>query len=175
MFTQQLIFLKKARTENLKLKNTEDDCLQRQIAQKIPQIENQSLSCQGWSLYGFQTSHFICNWFCCNRSRITSDMLLHAAIWSCCADWFKSEQTPFSQAGRWFRCAALHRIQFGTCCFVPRPMTDQRLSKAMGAALFCNSIQNFILHEKIVTYRGRKFTKHQNLVDSWTESISQEW
>ena len=55
----------------------------------------------------------------------------------------------------------------------------------MGAALVgnnfspkfhANSIKIFISHEKeIVTRRGPKFTKHQNLVGSQTESVSQEW
>ena len=35
--------------------------------------------------------------------------------------WLESEQTLFSQTGCWFRPAALHRIQFGTCCIVPMP------------------------------------------------------
>ena len=58
-----------------------------------------------------------CDWF-----RITPDIvskLLHAGIWSCCTVQFESEQTPFSQTGRWFRPAALYRFLLGTCCFVP--------------------------------------------------------
>ena len=31
---------------------------------------------------------------------------------------FESEQTPYSRTGSRFRPAALHRIRFGTCCFV---------------------------------------------------------
>ena len=60
--------------------------------------------------------------FGCDRFRITPDLvskLLRAAIWSRCAVWFESEQTPFPQTGRQFRPAALHRIRLGTCCFVP--------------------------------------------------------
>ena len=39
-----------------------------------------------------------------DRFRITPDIrvfskLLHAAIWSCCAVWFESEQTPFPRTG----------------------------------------------------------------------------
>ena len=51
--------------------------------------------------------------FGCNRLR------MHAFIWSCCAVWFDSEQTPFPWTGHRLRSAAFHRIQFGTCCFVP--------------------------------------------------------
>ena len=60
--------------------------------------------------------------FGCNQFRITPDIvskLLRAAIWSCCAVRFESEQTPFPRAGRRLRSAALHRIRFGTCGFVP--------------------------------------------------------
>ena len=60
--------------------------------------------------------------FGCNRFRIMPDIvskLLRAAIWSRCAVWFEFEQTPFPRAGRRLRSAALHRIRFGTCCFVP--------------------------------------------------------
>ena len=71
MLIKQLINLEKVRTasDNLKFRthlrdrvmDTADDCLQRQTAQKSS-IENQSLSCQRWSLQGFQKSHFICYW-----------------------------------------------------------------------------------------------------------------
>ena len=69
----------------------------------------------------------------------------------------------------------------------------ERFSEAMGAALVGNSFSqipsNFIQGgggggggsgsdfalKKKVTRRGPKFTKHWNLVDSWTESVSQVW
>ena len=38
---------------------TKEDC------SKNLQIENRSSSCQYWSLHGFQTWHFICDWFGC--------------------------------------------------------------------------------------------------------------
>ena len=60
--------------------------------------------------------------FGCNRFKIAQDIvskLLRSAIWSCCAVWFESEQIPFLGQLRRFRPAALHRIRFGTCCFVP--------------------------------------------------------
>ena len=60
--------------------------------------------------------------FGCNRFRIMPDIvskLLRAAIWSCCDVQFESEQTPFYRIGRRLRSAALHRIRFGTCGFVP--------------------------------------------------------
>ena len=64
--------------------------------------------------------------------------LLRAAILSRCAVRFESEQTPFTRTGRRFRPAALHRIRFGTCCFVPchivtrRPLTDRKIERSDG-------------------------------------------
>ena len=56
----------------------------------------------------------------------------------------------------------------------------ERLSEATGAALIGNNFSlisskfpRFISHEK--KSDGPKSTKHENLVDSWTESVSQEW
>ena len=71
---QQLIDLKKVRTESLKfrtsrsnnewlLNNAASDCSQRLIAKINLQIENRSSSCQCWSIHGFQASHFICDQF----------------------------------------------------------------------------------------------------------------
>ena len=57
-----------------------------------------------------------------NLLRIKPDIvskLLHATIWSSCAVQFESEQTPIPWTGRRLRSAALHRIQFKTCGFVP--------------------------------------------------------
>ena len=69
--------------------------------------------------------HFICHWLGCklwlqsiqNHTRRRFQALC-SVIWSLCAVQFES----FLQTGRWFRSAALqclHRIQFGTCGFVP--------------------------------------------------------
>ena len=58
----------------------------------------------------------------CDRFRITPDIvskLLRAAIWSRCAVRFESEQIPFPRTGRPCRTAALHRIRFWICGFVP--------------------------------------------------------
>ena len=67
-------------------------------------------------------TYFAAN-FGCDRFRIMPDIiskLLRATIWSrCAAVWFESEQTPFPWTGRRLRSAALHRIRFGTCGFVP--------------------------------------------------------
>ena len=60
------------------------------------------------------------NWF-----RIMPEIvskLLRASIWSSCAVQFESELTPLSRddgTDSCFRSAALHRIRFRTCCFVP--------------------------------------------------------
>ena len=97
-----------------------------------------------------------------NRFRIMPDIvskILRAAIWSRCAVRFESEQTPFPRAGRRLRSAALHRIRFGTCGFVPmsyftqRPMTDRKIERSYGRGfgwqqLLANSIEIFISHEK---------------------------
>ena len=62
-------------------------------------------------------ANFGCNWF-----RIMPDIVskhLHTPIRSCCAVLLESEQTPFPWKGLWLGSAALHRIRFGTCNFVP--------------------------------------------------------
>ena len=66
----------------------------------------------------FQSLLVIINFGC----RIMPDIVskhLRTAMWSHCAVWFEFEQTPFPQAGRRLRSAALLRIWLGTCCFVP--------------------------------------------------------
>ena len=42
-------------------------------------------------------------------------------IWNGSAVWSESEQSTFSRTSIQFRPAALHRILFGTCSFVPMP------------------------------------------------------
>ena len=113
----------------LLVSSTLDDCLQRHIAQKIFK-SNQSLSCQQWSpvIHHLFFKHPISLWLIWLQwlqtlvaiNSIDSDIvskLLDSAIsvWSSCAVLFKSEQTPFPRTCHWFRSAALHRIQFGTC------------------------------------------------------------
>ena len=87
---------------------------------------------------------FVTYWasnFSCNPFKIIPDIvsnLLCAALWSSCAVLFKSEQMPFPQA--WtshpLRSADLHRIQFGTCGFVPiftqRSMIDCKIKWSNG-------------------------------------------
>ena len=112
--------------------NTIADCLQRQIAQKVfkSKVKDSKLV----------LSTLVTTWL----SNTAFDLLpiwlqTLVAIYSesrlilfssfcvqpsenCCAVQFKSEQTPVPWAGRRgrrFRPAALHRIQFGTCSFVP--------------------------------------------------------
>ena len=151
------------------------------------QIENQSLSCQRWSLLCMAFKHsnsfatYLAANFDCNRFRITPDIvskLLRSTSWSLCAAQFKSEQTLFPQIGCLLRPAALHRIPFRTCCFVPisfftqRPMTDRKIEQSNGRCfgrqqLLADSIKIFHFHLKQkVTCSSQEFTKHQNLVDS---------
>ena len=100
---------------------------QKSDCSKNLQIENRSSSCQRWSLHGFQVSNIAFHlrpiWLQTlvaihseiqnhARHRLQAFARRHRAVR------FVSERTPFLQAGRRFRSAALHRIRFGTCCFV---------------------------------------------------------
>ena len=65
----------------------------------------------------------------CYQFRIMPEIVsklssLCTTIWSCCAVWLESEQTPFSRTGSscLFRSAALHRFRFGTSWFVLCPI-----------------------------------------------------
>ena len=95
----------------------------------------------------------------CNRFRITPEIvskLLRAAIWSCCAVLFESEQTPFPGTSRRFRPDALHRIQFRTRSFVPMLYfysETNDIERSNGRCfgwqqLLANAIEIFISHEK---------------------------
>ena len=131
--------------------------------------------------------NFGCNWF-----RLMQDIvskLLRATIWSSCAVLFESEQTPFSRAGRRFGSAALSRIRFRKCGFVPMSyfysetngwLGSKKIERSDGRCfgrqqLLANFIENFISREKKVNRSGPKFTKHKNLFDSLSVSVSQEW
>ena len=111
---------------------------------------------------------------------------LCAAIWSRCAVWFESEQTPFPQTGRRLRPAACtgldseHVVLFLCHILTQRPMTDGKIERSDGCGfgrqqLLAYFIEIFSSHKKRVTRCGTKFTEHWNLVDSRTESVSQEW
>ena len=103
-----------------------DDCLQRQIALKIfkSKIEARPVNAGPYMAIKHRISFAtdLAANFGFERFRIMPDTvskLLRAAIQSCCAVRFESEQTHFSQTGRRFESAALHRIRFGTHNFVP--------------------------------------------------------
>ena len=76
-----------------------------------------------------------------------------------------------------------HAVLFLCHIFTQIPMTDRKIERSDDGRGFgwlqyiANSIENFVSHEKKVTRRGPKFTKHHNLVDSWTESVptSRNW
>ena len=73
-----------------------------------------------------------------------------------------------------------HAVSFLYHIFTQRPWLMERLIEAMGTALVSNSFSpipsKISFHtKKIVTYCSQTFTKHKNLVDAWTESVSQEW
>ena len=86
------------------------------------QIENQSLSCYCWSLYGFQTSDFICYQF---RGKFWLQSIQNHAWHSfvlCKSNLGRLpflRQVPLPQAGCQYRSAALHRTQFRTWRVVP--------------------------------------------------------
>ena len=128
--------------------------------------------------------------FGCYRFRITPDIapkLLRARPRRNLKSYavrLKSEQTPFPRRGRRLRSAALHRIRFGTCGFVPmwyfysEANNDRKIEQKQCALLWLATISRQFrrkLHEKKLTRRGQISTKHENLVDSRTESVSQEW
>ena len=142
MSIEQLINLKKVRTENLKLRtNLQDQVMDGwSVTQKMIVYKGRLLKKSSNRKSKLFLSTLVTTWlsniafhlrpiwlqssanFGCNRFRITPDIvstLLRAFIWSRCAVLFESEQTPFSWTDRQFRPAALHRIRFGTCCFVP--------------------------------------------------------
>ena len=126
-------------------------------------------------------ANFGCNWF-----RITPDIvykLLRAAIWSRCAVLFNALSSDRSSIQTC--CFAQDSIRnMLLCSYVIFLFRDQcmieRFSEAMGAALVGNNYSpipgipsKFLFHMKKekVTRRCPKFTKHWNLVDSWTESV----
>ena len=139
----------------------------------------------------------------CNQFRTMPDIISKlscATICSCHAVQFKSELTH--RTACWFRSAALHRILFRICCFVSFSYFYSETNEWLKdwakqwallwlQQLLATSIKNFISHETkkwLVTASHKnwwlnhipgchcpKFTKHQNLFDSWTESVSQEW
>ena len=130
------------------------------------QIENRSLSSQRRSLHGFQTSQFICDQFgyklCLlslqNHAWHRFQAFAHRHLKSLCC-LIRIWADTLSLTGPLFRPAALHRIQFRTCCFVPmsyftqRPMTVRKIERSNGRGfgrqqLLSNSIENFISHEK---------------------------
>ena len=101
-------------------------------------------------------------YFGCDRFRIMPDIvskLLRDVIWSRCALRFESEQTLFPWTGGRFRSAALRRILFGTCDFVPISYfyseTNDRSKdwakkwvRLWSATTSRQFIENLILHEK---------------------------
>ena len=111
--------------------NTVNDGLQRQIAHKIFKLKIEAHPVNAGHYMAFKhlisfATDLAAN-FGCYRFRITPDIvskLWRASIWSRCAVWFESEQTPFLLTGRWCRPAALHRMLF--CSYVIFLPKDQR-------------------------------------------------
>ena len=105
--------------------------------------------------------------FGCYRFRITPDFvskLLRTAIWSRCPVRLESEQTPFPWTGRQFRPAALDRIRFGTCSFVPMSYFYSETNDwAKPWVLLCSATISRQLH--------RNFISHQKQSDSLLPEI----
>ena len=117
------------------------------------------MSCQLWSLHGFQTSHFICYWFGCKlwlwsiqsyarhcfQAFACSLQLCHLK-WLHCSIWIWADSLSSDRSLIQTRCFAQESIQnMRFCSFVMFLPWDQwmieRLSEAMGAgsaALVCN-------------------------------------
>ena len=69
----------------------------------------------------YWAANFGCTWIdseSCLTSFPSFCAAMRAALWSRCAAWFESEQTPYPQTGHRIRSAALHGIRFRTCVFV---------------------------------------------------------
>ena len=141
---------------------TKEDC------SKSLQIENRSSFCQRWSLRGFQTSHFICDWFCCKLWLLSNQN--NAAP---CLTLFPSFCAPQSEVAALFYsnlsrrhflgqvvyldlqlCTGLdseHAVLFLCHISTQRPMTDRKIERSDGIGfglqqILANSIENFILH-----------------------------
>ena len=83
--------------------------------------------------------------------------ILRIVIWTCCAIWLETEQMPFSQTGRRFRSAALHRIRFGTWGFVPMPYIYSETNEsskdwAQRRALLWSVTNSRQLHRKFISH-----------------------
>ena len=73
-----------------------------------------------------------------------------------------------------------HAVLFLCHIFTQRPMNDCKIERSRRRCfgqqqLLADSIEIFIKHEKKVARRGPISTKHLNLFDCQTKSVSQEW
>ena len=155
-----------------------DDCLQRQIAKKSLNWKSKlvlSTLVTTWPSYihciSFATD--LAANFDCYRFGILPDIvskLLRNATWRNCAVQFESEQTLFFCTGCQFRSAALqclHRILFGTCCFVPMLYFYSETNEWSkdGANQWALIPLKIHLAWKKTDSLLQKFTYHLNLVD----------
>ena len=114
---------------------TPDDCLQRQIAQKIFKYKIEACPVNAGHYLAFKHSiSFTINWAAnlgCNWFRIVPDIVskhLLTTIWSSCADQFESEQTHFPWSGQsgcisfathWAANFGCYQISFPSFCAQP--------------------------------------------------------
>ena len=133
-------------------------------------FENQSSSCQRWSLHGFQISQFICDRFGCKLWLLSIQnhvWLSLTSFLSFCAP--PSEvavlfdlnlcRRPSSDRSsiyllHWTGFDSEHAVLFLCHSFTQRPMTDRKIERSNGRCfgrqqLLANSIEIFISHEKI--------------------------
>ena len=167
MLIEQLINLEKVTTDNLKFMTDLRDRVMDGWSENL-QIENWSSSCQGWSLYGFQTSHFFCDRFGCKLwlhsiqnhawHRFQAFASRHLKFDGRCAVRFETEQTPFPRTGRnsdLLLCKGFdseHAVLFLGHVLTQRPINDRKIERSYRRCfgrqqLLANSIEIFISHE----------------------------
>ena len=140
------------------------------------QIEN-LLSCQRWSLQGYQTLHFICERFAtvgCYRFRITPDFVSkHCTPPSEVAALFDSNLSRLPFLGQvvdtdLLLCTGFdseHVVLFLCHIFAQRRMNDRKIQRSDGRGLgqqrlLADSMEISFHMNKKETRRGPKFTKH---------------
>ena len=101
--------------------STVDDCLQRQIAQRILNSEIEACPVNVGHYMAFKHSisfatHLVSIHSESCQTLFQAFAILHLKLMYCSIQIW---QTPFSETGRQFRSAALHKIGLRTCWFVP--------------------------------------------------------
>ena len=143
MLIKQLIYLRKVKNENLKLRTDLRDramdgwsvikqmiilssrLLKKSLNLKLKLVQSMQVStCQYMAFkQGISFAIILTVNFGFNRFWIMPEIIskiLRTAIWRCCTLWLESGQTPFTRTGRRLRPASLRRIRFGSFGFVQK-------------------------------------------------------